>query len=71
MCALEQDTYIFPGIDTVVVGITHQENDIDLEPREEDSKSVWKRACALVPSLEVGLRCLRATEYNSLIKIVE
>ena len=56
MCALEQDTYIFPGIDTVVVGITRQENDVDMEPRAEDTESVWKRACAIVPSLEVGLR---------------
>ena len=50
---MEQDTYIIPGMDNVVVGGTLQKYDTDLEHREEDSKAVWERACTMVPSLQV------------------
>ena len=51
--AMEQDTYILPGMDNVTVGGTLQKNDFDLEHRAEDSKVVWEKACELVPSLKV------------------
>jgi len=51
--AMEQDTYIIPGMDNVVIGGTLQKHDTGLEHREEDSKAVWERACKMVPSLQV------------------
>ncbi|KAK2157770.1 hypothetical protein NP493_1851g00024 [Ridgeia piscesae] len=65
--AMEQDTYIIPGMDNVVIGGTLQKYDTGLEHREEDSKAVWERACKMVPSLQkatvqwqwVGLRPFR------------
>ncbi|XP_076641847.1 D-aspartate oxidase-like [Halictus rubicundus] len=61
----DNDTnYVIPNIDTTVLGGTHQENDYDRTPREEDSKFIYEGCRRILPSLEgvklvkewVGLR---------------
>ncbi|XP_054000093.1 D-aspartate oxidase [Hylaeus anthracinus] len=60
----EDSYYIIPNIDTTILGGTHQENDFDCTPREEDSRSIYDGCCRIMPALEavtpseewVGLR---------------
>lgn len=64
---VDDDIYIIPGRDTVVVGGTRQQGDGDLNVRAADRDRIWERACKYVPSLKnakwewewVGLRPYR------------
>lgn len=56
--------YVIPNIDETVLGGTHQENDYDLAPREDDSRFIYEGCNRILPSLKgiesvkewVGLR---------------
>lgn len=60
----DDGNYVIPNQDSVVVGGTHQEDDWDKEPRQEDSDFIFTGGCAMEPSLKeaqklrdwVGLR---------------
>lgn len=64
----DHGNYIIPNFDCVVLGGTHQENDFDCTPREEDSEFIRNGCCRILPSLKsvevseewVGLRPGRA-----------
>ncbi|KAJ8673540.1 hypothetical protein QAD02_004802 [Eretmocerus hayati] len=48
----DQDgNYIIPNIDCVILGGTHQENDNEVHPREEDSRFIFKGCKRLYPSV--------------------
>ena len=57
-------TYIYPGIHSVTIGGTRQEDDWRMEVDKEDTESILQRCCRLEPSLSkakilhewVGLR---------------
>ncbi|KAK9834994.1 hypothetical protein WJX81_002770 [Elliptochloris bilobata] len=61
---VDEDNYILPNLDTVVLGGTAQYGDTDLEPREEDRRHIWEGVLRMMPSLRgapverewVGLR---------------
>ncbi|XP_017783561.1 PREDICTED: D-aspartate oxidase [Nicrophorus vespilloides] len=61
---MEGENYIIVNMDCVVLGGTHQENDFDLSPKDEDKRHILNGCCNLVPSLQksevlkhmVGLR---------------
>ncbi|XP_043605363.1 D-aspartate oxidase [Bombus pyrosoma] len=60
----DDGNYIIPNIDSVVLGGTHQENDFDCTPREEDSEFIYNGCVRILPALKgaeiakewVGLR---------------
>jgi glycine/D-amino acid oxidase-like deaminating enzyme len=59
--------YIIPGLEFVHIGGTRTDNDVDLQPRPEDTQRIMADACRVVPSLKnaeivrewVGLRPTR------------
>ncbi|OAD57664.1 D-amino-acid oxidase [Eufriesea mexicana] len=65
----DQGNYIIPNIDNVVLGGTHQENDLDRTPRTVDSEFIHTGCCRILPALKnaevtkewVGLRPGRYT----------
>ncbi|XP_012136678.1 D-aspartate oxidase [Megachile rotundata] len=44
--------YIIPNFDSTVIGGTHQEDDYDCTPREEDFKFIRDGCCQIMPSLQ-------------------
>lgn len=61
---VDEEMYIIPGRETVIVGGTRQFGDYDVTIRSSDRDRIWKDACTYMPSLEgatwewewVGLR---------------
>ena len=47
----DEDKYVLPNRDTVVLGGTGQVGLEDLQPFEADRAHIWNSACALMPSL--------------------
>lgn len=50
-CFVNEDNYILPNLDTVVLGGTAQVGDTDLAPREADRRHIWEGALRMAPSL--------------------
>lgn len=44
---------LFESIDNVVLGGTHQENDLDCTPRKEDFEFIRNGCCRILPALKV------------------
>ena len=49
---VNEDNYILPNLDTVVLGGTAQVGDTDLAPREADRRHIWEGVLRMVPSLK-------------------
>ena len=49
---VNEDNYILPNLDTVVLGGTAQAGYTDLAPREADRRHIWEGVLRMVPSLK-------------------
>lgn len=49
---VNEDNYILPNLDTVVLGGTAQVGDTDLAPREADRRHIWQGVLRMVLSLK-------------------
>ena len=49
---VNEDNYILPNLDTVVLGGTAQYGDTDLAPREADRRHIWEGVLRMMPSLK-------------------
>ncbi|CAK0763482.1 hypothetical protein CVIRNUC_003062 [Coccomyxa viridis] len=48
---LDEENYIIPQTNTVVLGGTAQRGDTDVAPREEDRRHIWSGCLSMMPSL--------------------
>ncbi|KAK9806988.1 hypothetical protein WJX72_009635 [[Myrmecia] bisecta] len=76
---VNEDNYIIPNLDTVVLGGTAQRGDHDTSVRAEDSRRIWEGTLRLMPSLAqakvehewVGLRPGRDTIGDDVLAYID